>query len=206
MVNGLARPDPHFVALLRDAARAAPRQRRRGLSPRPADLPLPGATGARGTPSGSMAEEAGAARAISRARRMSRRGSRASLAFDIVDRLGEIRAPTLAIAAEDDMLVPASCSKRSLDGTSRRRRRRHAVGRPRLQRHRSRRIQRHSARLARRRPLKELAMMEVGIFTPIGNNGWLICENSAAIYAELRSQQGDRAQRPRNTASISCSR
>ena len=41
-----------FRPLLRDPARAAPRQRRRGLRPCPADLPLPGDTGARGTPSG----------------------------------------------------------------------------------------------------------------------------------------------------------
>jgi len=36
----------------------------------------------------------------------------ALLAFDIDDRLGEIATPTLMIAAEDDMLVPDSCSDR----------------------------------------------------------------------------------------------
>lgn len=33
-------------------------------------------------------------------------------AFDVECRLGEIRAPVLLIAAQDDMLVPASCSER----------------------------------------------------------------------------------------------
>jgi len=33
-------------------------------------------------------------------------------AFDVDDRLAEIRTPTLLIAAQDDMLVPASCSER----------------------------------------------------------------------------------------------
>jgi aminoacrylate hydrolase len=37
-------------------------------------------------------------------------------AFDVDDRLGEIRTPTLLIAAEDDMLVPASCSERLAQG------------------------------------------------------------------------------------------
>jgi len=36
----------------------------------------------------------------------------ALLAFDIADRLGDIAAPTLLIAAEDDMLVPDLCSER----------------------------------------------------------------------------------------------
>ncbi len=40
----------------------------------------------------------------------------ALLAFDIEDRLGGIATPTLLIAAEDDMLVPDSCSERLLDG------------------------------------------------------------------------------------------
>lgn len=38
------------------------------------------------------------------------------LAFDVEDRLGEIRIPTLLIAAEDDMLVPASSSERLAAG------------------------------------------------------------------------------------------
>jgi aminoacrylate hydrolase len=37
-------------------------------------------------------------------------------AFDIDERLGRVRAPTLLIAAEDDMLVPASCSERLAAG------------------------------------------------------------------------------------------
>ena len=35
---------------------------------------------------------------------------RALLDFDVVDRLGEIKAPTVAIAADDDVLVPSGCS------------------------------------------------------------------------------------------------
>ena len=37
-------------------------------------------------------------------------------AFDVEHRLGEIRAPVLLIAAQDDMLVPASCSERLARG------------------------------------------------------------------------------------------
>ena len=37
-------------------------------------------------------------------------------AFDVADRLGEIRAPILLVAAEDDMLVPPSASERLLEG------------------------------------------------------------------------------------------
>jgi aminoacrylate hydrolase len=37
-------------------------------------------------------------------------------AFDIDARLGEIAAPVLALAAEDDMLVPAFCSERLAEG------------------------------------------------------------------------------------------
>lgn len=40
----------------------------------------------------------------------------ALLAFDIDDRLGEVRARATAIASEDDMLVPYSCSERLADG------------------------------------------------------------------------------------------
>ncbi|MBV8688327.1 MAG: pyrimidine utilization protein D [Alphaproteobacteria bacterium] len=36
--------------------------------------------------------------------------------FDVAARLGRISAPTLVIAAEDDMLVPASCSERLAAG------------------------------------------------------------------------------------------
>ncbi|HVQ08064.1 MAG TPA: pyrimidine utilization protein D [Allosphingosinicella sp.] len=39
----------------------------------------------------------------------------ALLAFDIDDRLAEIATPTLMIAAEDDMLVPDSCSDRLVE-------------------------------------------------------------------------------------------
>ena len=31
--------------------------------------------------------------------------------------------------------------------------------------------------------------MEIGVFIPIGNNGWLISTTVAAIHAELRAQQ-----------------
>ncbi len=32
--------------------------------------------------------------------------------------------------------------------------------------------------------------MEIGVFIPIGNNGWLISDQFAAIQADLRAQQG----------------
>ena len=37
-------------------------------------------------------------------------------AFDVDDRLAEIGTPTLLIAAQDDMLVPDSCSERLAQG------------------------------------------------------------------------------------------
>jgi aminoacrylate hydrolase len=36
--------------------------------------------------------------------------------FDVDDRLGEVRVPTAAIASEDDMLVPYTCSERLAEG------------------------------------------------------------------------------------------
>ncbi len=36
--------------------------------------------------------------------------------------------------------------------------------------------------------------MDIGVFIPIGNNGWLISADVAAVHAELRSQPADRAE------------
>ena len=48
--------------------------------------------------------------------------------------------------------------------------------------------------------------MEVGIFTPIGNNGWLICENSPQYMPsfDLNKEIAQKAEKIRR--SISCSR
>ena len=48
--------------------------------------------------------------------------------------------------------------------------------------------------------------MEVGIFTPIGNNGWLIRENAPQYMPSFDLNKEIALRRPRNTASISCSR
>lgn len=61
------------------------------------------------------AEEAGHLASFPGVDSMERRIAALS-AFDIEGRLGEIAAPTLAIAAMDDMLVPWTCSARLVEG------------------------------------------------------------------------------------------
>jgi len=114
VVNGFARPDPHFLrcfdtrlALLRDSGvraylRAQPifLYPARWISEHGERLD---------------AEEAEQLPHFQGAPNIEARIA-ALCAFDVEDRLAEIRAPTLLIAAADDMLVPASCSERLAEG------------------------------------------------------------------------------------------
>ena len=108
LVNGFARPDPHFIrcmetrlALLRDSGVAA------FVHAQP--IFLYPAQWCSWNAERLMDEEAEQLRHFQGAANVEAR-IRALLAFDVVDRLGEVRAPTVAIAADDDMLVPNICS------------------------------------------------------------------------------------------------
>jgi len=114
VVNGFARPDPHFVrcfqtrlALLRDSGVAA------FIRAQPIFL-YP----ARWISQNSDrldAEEAGQIEHFQGADNVEARVA-ALLAFDVQQRLAEIATPTLMIAAEDDMLVPDLCSDALVEG------------------------------------------------------------------------------------------
>ncbi|HYN46027.1 MAG TPA: pyrimidine utilization protein D [Allosphingosinicella sp.] len=114
VVNGFARPDPHFLrcfdtrlALLRDSGARA------FLHAQPIFL-YP----ARWISENSerlVAEEAQQLAHFQGAPNIEARIA-ALAAFDVAARLGEVRTPTLLIAAEDDMLVPASCSEALAEG------------------------------------------------------------------------------------------
>lgn len=108
LVNGFARPDPHFIrcfetrlALLRDSGVAA------FVHAQP--IFLYPANWCAWNAERLMEEEADQLRHFQGAANVEAR-IRALLDFDVVERLGEIKAPTVAIAAEDDMLVPSGCS------------------------------------------------------------------------------------------------
>lgn len=114
VVNGFARPDPHFLrcfetrlALLRDSGVRA------FLHAQPIFLYPARWSSANG---GRLAaEEAHQLEHFQGAPNIEARIA-ALAAFDVEDRLAEIRTPTLLIAAEDDMLVPASCSEKLAEG------------------------------------------------------------------------------------------
>ena len=108
LVNGFARPDPHFVrcfetrlALLRDSGAAA------FVHAQP--IFLYPANWCSWNAEWLMNEEAEQLRHFQGAANVEAR-IRALLEFDVADRLGEIEAPTVAIAADDDVLVPNVCS------------------------------------------------------------------------------------------------
>ena len=116
LVNGFARPDPHFVrcfetrlALLRDSGVAA------FVHAQP--IFLYPANWCSWNAERLMDEEAEQLRHFQGPANVEAR-IRALLAFDVVDRLGEVRAPTVAFATEDDMLVPSSCSNLIGEGIS----------------------------------------------------------------------------------------
>lgn len=114
VVNGFSRPDPHFLRclearlnLLRGSGVAAFVRAQpiflypaRWISENSARLD---------------AEEAGQIEHFQGAGNVEARIA-ALAAFDVDARLDEIRTPTLLVAAEDDMLVPASCSERLAGG------------------------------------------------------------------------------------------
>ena len=108
LVNGFARPDPHFIrcfdtrlALLRDSGIAA------FIHSQP--IFLYPANWCAWHAERLMDEEAEQLRHFQGAANVEKR-IRALLDFDVVERLGEIRAFTVGIAADDDVLVPSSCS------------------------------------------------------------------------------------------------
>jgi aminoacrylate hydrolase len=108
LINGFARPDPHFVrcfetrlALLHDSGVAA-YVHAQPIFLYPADWCSWNAERL-------VAEEEEQLRHFQGAENVEAR-IRALMDFDVADRLGEIRAFTIAIAADDDVLVPTTCS------------------------------------------------------------------------------------------------
>jgi aminoacrylate hydrolase len=114
VVNGWSKPDPHFVrcfearlALLRGSGvRAFIRAQPIFLYP---------ARWISANDERLAAEEAQQLRDFQGAPNVEARIA-ALAAFDVDARLAEIGTPTLLIAAQDDMLVPASCSERLAEG------------------------------------------------------------------------------------------
>jgi len=110
LVNGFARPDPHFIrcfetrlALLRDSGVRA------FLHAQPIFLYPARWISEHGER--LAAEEAHQLEHFQGAPNIEARIA-ALLAFDVDSRLAEIDTPALIVAAEDDMLVPACCSER----------------------------------------------------------------------------------------------
>lgn len=110
VVNGWAAPDPHFtrcmeirLALLRDSGVAA-FVRAQPLFLYPARWISANFARLEAEQAGQIANFQGVANLTARIA--------ALLAFDIDDRVPEIRTPSLLFAADDDMLVPSSCSER----------------------------------------------------------------------------------------------
>jgi aminoacrylate hydrolase len=116
LVNGWSAPDPHFLrcfearlALLRDSGPRA-YLRAQPLFLYPANWISERAARLAAEDEAHLAHFAGAEAYEKRIAALA--------AFDTDARLGEIAAPTLALAAEDDMLVPSNCSKRLAAGIS----------------------------------------------------------------------------------------
>jgi hypothetical protein len=61
----------------------------------------------------------------------------------------------------------------------------------------------HGACKALHNPATGAFSMNVGIFIPIGNNGWLLSENAPAVQAQFRAQQAGGAEGGAATASTS---
>ena len=114
VVNGWSRPDPHFarcmaarLSLLHGSGVAA-FVRAQPLFLYPARWISAHSARLDAEEAGHIATFQGAANVAARIAALG--------AFDVDARLGEIRTRTLLIAAEDDMLVPASCSERLAEG------------------------------------------------------------------------------------------
>ena len=110
VVNGFARPDPHFVrcmetrlALLEHSG-VVPFVRAQSLFLYPARWIAEHWARLEAAEADLIAQFQGAANVEARIGALA--------AFDIEGRLGEIETPVLLIAAEDDMLVPDLCSER----------------------------------------------------------------------------------------------
>ena len=116
LVNGWSAPDPHFLrcfdtrlALLRDSGPRA-YLRAQPLFLYPANWISEHARGLAAEDAVHLAHFAGAEAYEKRIAALA--------AFDVDARLGEIATPVLALAAEDDMLVPSNCSRRLAEGIS----------------------------------------------------------------------------------------
>ena len=114
IVNGFARPDPHFLRcletrldLLRGSGVAA-FVRAQPIFLYPARWSSENSARLDAEQAGHIAHFQGTGNVEARIAALA--------AFDVDARLSEIRTPTLLIAAEDDMLVPASCSERLAEG------------------------------------------------------------------------------------------
>jgi aminoacrylate hydrolase len=114
VVNGWSKPDPHFIrcfetrlALLRGSGVRA------FIHAQP--LFLYPARWSSANAARLAAEEEAQLRQFQGAPNVEARIA-ALAAFDVDARLAEIRTPVLLVAAEDDMLVPASCSERLAEG------------------------------------------------------------------------------------------
>jgi aminoacrylate hydrolase len=109
VVNGFARPDPHFLRcmetrlVLLQHSGAVAFVRAQPLFLYPARWISENMARLEAEEAGHIARFQGAANAEARINALA--------SFDIADRLGEILTPTLLIAAEDDMLVPDLCSE-----------------------------------------------------------------------------------------------
>jgi aminoacrylate hydrolase len=117
VVNGWPAPDPHFLrcfetrlALLRDSGVRA-FVRAQPIFLYPARWNSANAARLEAEEEAQIAHFQGAENVALRIAALA--------AFDIAARLGEIKAPVLLVAAEDDMLVPASCSERLAAGLPR---------------------------------------------------------------------------------------
>jgi aminoacrylate hydrolase len=114
LVNGWSTPDPHFLrcfetrlALLRDSGPRA-YLRAQPIFLYPANWMSEHAARLVAEDEAHLAHFAGAEAYEKRIAALA--------AFDVDARLREIAAPTLALAATDDMLVPSNCSKRLVEG------------------------------------------------------------------------------------------
>lgn len=114
LVNAWSKPDPHFLrcfevrlALLRDSGPRA-YLRAQPLFLYPANWISEHAARLAEEDETHLAHFAGAEAYEKRIAALA--------AFDVDARLGEISAPTLALAAADDMLVPSDCSNRLVEG------------------------------------------------------------------------------------------
>lgn len=114
VINGWSRPDPHFARCMEarlnllHGSGVAAFVRAQPIFLYPARWISEHGARLDAEEAGHIATFQGAANVAARIAALS--------AFDVDARLAQIRAPVLLVAAEDDMLVPASCSERLAEG------------------------------------------------------------------------------------------